>query len=48
MWAETNSEKGKSDWKMTREEALNWLKVINTKKFGWDEYGNRITISNKW
>lgn len=23
---------------MTREEAIQWLKVINTKEFGWDEY----------
>ena len=23
---------------MTRKEAIKWLKVINTKKFGWDEY----------
>ena len=23
---------------MTREEAINWLKVINTKEFGWDEF----------
>ena len=23
---------------MTREEAIKWLKVINTKEFGWDEY----------
>lgn len=23
---------------MTREEAILWLKVINTKEFGWDEY----------
>lgn len=23
---------------MTREEAIEWLKCINTKKFGWDEY----------
>lgn len=23
---------------MTREEAIQWLKVINTKEFGWDEF----------
>ena len=23
---------------MERKEAINWLKVINTKKFGWDEF----------
>lgn len=23
---------------MTREEAREWLKVVNTKKFGWDEF----------
>ena len=23
---------------MTREEAINWLKAINTKEFGWDEF----------
>lgn len=23
---------------MTREEAIQWIKVINTKEFGWDEY----------
>lgn len=23
---------------MTREEAILWLKVINTKEFGWDEF----------
>lgn len=23
---------------MTREEAIQWLKLINTKEFGWDEF----------
>ncbi len=45
MWAENNSEKGKSDRAMNREESIKWLKLLKTSPLIYGEYTEAIDIA---